>query len=132
MVVRARRGPGAVAAFRLCRLGRDAARARRRGRGHREIQARRRERSALRRRAGDVGGSIDDEEPLGCGAPQVGGGEPFGAELAAAARQVGPGARLRESRAMSSAEEDLKSFGYAQELKRSLTLFDLLVYGLVF
>jgi amino acid transporter len=33
---------------------------------------------------------------------------------------------------MSSAEEDLKSFGYAQELKRSLTLFDLLVYGLVF
>ena len=33
---------------------------------------------------------------------------------------------------MSSAEEKLQSFGYAQELKRSLTLFDLVVYGLVF
>jgi amino acid transporter len=32
----------------------------------------------------------------------------------------------------SVADSSLESFGYAQELKRSLTLFDLLVYGLVF
>ena len=37
-----------------------------------------------------------------------------------------------ERRAGSGEEAALESFGYAQELKRSLTLFDLLVYGLVF
>ena len=39
---------------------------------------------------------------------------------------------IKATEAIKANERELESFGYTQELKRSVSTFDLLVYGLVF
>ncbi|MBD2895499.1 Putrescine importer PuuP [Actinomadura sp. RB99] len=56
---------------------------------------------------------------------------PSGASPGAAARPASPTSPTAGA-AAESAEGTLKSFGYDQELKRSLSLADLVIYGLVF